>query len=93
MAKKRKSKRRDNIQIYNMKKKLKEDFAKTTRQKLLDDLIEDISLETLKETLKEKTVDFIPKNPNENIFSSVLALQKSLIFFLHILIYQNDLNP
>ena len=55
MKPKRKTANRQNIQIYNKKKKLKEEIAQKTRDALLDELIEQIALENLKETLKEKT--------------------------------------
>ena len=49
MKPKRKTANRQNIQIYRQKKKLKEEIAQKTRDTLLDELIEQIALENLKE--------------------------------------------
>ena len=49
MTKNRKNQNRQNLQIYRQKKKLKEEIALKTRDTLLDELIEQIALENLKE--------------------------------------------
>ena len=59
-----------------MKQKLKEEIAEKTRDALLDEQIEDLARESVKEKTITKAIDFSPKNPNENIFSSIISLQR-----------------
>ena len=69
MAKKRKYK---NLSIMHMKKKILQEISIKTKEKLIDELI----VETATETLEKHTLeDFTPKNPNENIFCSIMSLQ------------------
>ena len=58
--------------LGSLKTKLVTEIAKNTRDKLINELI----LEIAHETLKKSRPEFVPKNPNEIIFSNISALQK-----------------
>ena len=59
----RKKKSKCNIQLYNMKKTVKEEIAEKTSKKILNELIDEIALQYLREK-----PDYIPNNPRKYFY-------------------------